>query len=95
MTLRRLIILVGLVAAMALFLIYEHSRIMRAGYQVSRLTRDEARLIDAIRIQNVQLTRLRRPEFIARQVERMRIDLMRQPDAAFMPVSTASADMSD
>ena len=80
MTVRRLIIVAALVGTMVIFLVYEHSRITRAGYQISELSRQEAKYVDQIRSLNVQVTKLRQPEFIEQQVQRLRIDLTRPPE---------------
>ncbi|KPJ52324.1 MAG: hypothetical protein AMS16_06520 [Planctomycetes bacterium DG_58] len=86
MLLRRLVILVALLGLLAIFLVYEHSRVTRAGIQVSTLSRDEAQLLEQLRILNVRVTRLCQPEFIHGQVEKLRIDLMEAPDARILPV---------
>jgi len=93
--LRRLTLVVALVGAMAIFLSYEHSRILRAGYKISELSRDEAKLVEEIRIHQVQVTRLRQPEFIKHQVERLRIDLMRPPEPEIMPVASSPTDAAE
>ena len=61
----------ALLGLMAIFLVYEHSRVTRAGIEISRLSRDEARLVEELRILNVRVTRLCQPEFIQGQVERL------------------------
>jgi hypothetical protein len=88
MTLSRLVVIAVLVGVMAVFMIYEHSRLMRGGYEVSRLSHDEAGLVEQLRLLDVQVTKLRQPEFIERQVRRMRIDLMRRQEAEIVPIST-------
>jgi hypothetical protein len=93
--LRRLTLVAALVGAIAIFLAYEHSRIIRAGYTISELSRDEAKLVEQIRIHQVQVTRLRQPEFIKHQVERLRIDLMRAPEGEIVPVATSPADAAE
>jgi len=90
--LRRLTLVAALVGAMAVFLAYEHSRIIRAGYKISELSRDESKLVEEIRIHQVQVTRLRQPEFIKHQVETLQIDLMRPPEAELVPVSASPTD---
>ena len=55
MLLRRLVILVALLGLLAIFLVYEHSRVTRAGIQVSTLSRDEAQLLEQLRILNVRV----------------------------------------
>lgn len=88
MVLRRLILIAMLVALMVIHLVYERSRITRAGYEISRLARDETKLVEQVRILDVQVNRLRQPEFIQRQVERLRIDLMRSPQGEVLAVSS-------
>jgi hypothetical protein len=66
--------------------VYEHSRITRAGYKISELSRQETKLVDQIRSLNVQVTKLRQPEFIEQQVQRLRIDLTRPPEV--VPVAS-------
>ena len=77
----------ALLGLMAIFLVYEHSRVTRAGIEISRLSGDEARLVEELRILNVRVTRLCQPEFIQGQVERLRIDLMEAPEARVLPVA--------
>ena len=89
MTLRRLVIFAVLVGSAAIFLVYEQSRITRAGYEINRLSRDETGLIEQVRLLEVHVTRLRQPEFLERQGERLRIDLMRPSDARYVRVSSA------
>ena len=86
MTFGRLMMIAALVGAMAIFLVYERSRITRAGYKISELSQDEAKLVEQMRILNVHVTKLSLPEFIEGQLERLRIDLMRMPEAEVVPV---------
>jgi len=92
MTLRRLIIVVGLIGMLAIFLIFEQSRITRAGYSISRLSHDETKLVEQVRILNVQVTKLRQPEFLEQQVQKMRIDLMRLPQDRIIPVAVRTPE---
>jgi hypothetical protein len=85
MAIRRLVIVAALVGAMAVFLVYEHSRITRAGYRISALSIQEQKLVEQVRSLNVQVTKLRQPDVIERQVERLRIDLMRAPEPGLKP----------
>jgi len=80
MTARKLVIVAALVGAMVVFLVYAHSRITRAGYRISELSRQEQKLVEQVRSLNVQVTKLRQPDVIEKQVERLRIDLMREPE---------------
>ena len=80
MAMRRLMIVAALVGAMAVFLVYMHSRITRTGFRISELSQQEQKLVDQVRSLNVQVTRLRQPDVIEMQVERLRIDLMRAPE---------------
>ena len=93
--LRRLTLVVALVGAMAIFLVYERSRVTRAGYKISERSRDESKLVEEIRIHQVQVTRLRQPEFIKHQVETLRIDLMRAPEAEIVPVTASPSDAAE
>ena len=77
---------------MILFMVYEQSKITRAGYEISRLSQDETKLVEQLRILNVHVNRLCQPEFIEQQVRQMQIDLMRAPEPEIVPVSTTSAD---
>ncbi len=80
MTMRRLMIVAALVGAMAVFLVYMHSRITRVGFRITELSQQEQKLVDQVRSLNVQVTRLHQPDVIQKQVERLRIDLMRAPE---------------
>ena len=93
--LRRLTLVAAVVGAMTIFLAYQHSRVIRAGYKISELSRDEGRLVEQIRIHQVQVTRLRQPEFIKHQVEMLRIDLMRPPEAEIVPVATSPSEAAE
>ena len=85
MAIRRLVIVAALVGVMAVFLIFQHSRITRAGYRISELSRQEQKLVEQVRSLNVQVTKLRQPDVIEKQVERLRIDLMRAPEPGAKP----------
>ncbi len=85
MAIRRLVIVAALVGAMAVFLVYEHSRITRAGYRISAMSTQEQKLVEQVRSLNVQVTKLRQPDVIEKQVERLRIDLMRAPEPGSKP----------
>ncbi len=85
MAIRRLVIVAALVGAMAVFLVYAHSRITRAGYRISALSMQEQKLVEQVRSLNVQVTKLRQPDVIEKQVERLRIDLMRAPEPGQKP----------
>ena len=85
MAIRRLVIVAALVGAMAVFLVYMHSRITRAGYRISQLSWQEQKLVEQVRSLNVQVTRLRQPDIIEKQVARLRIDLMRAPEPDARP----------
>ena len=95
MLIRRLVIITVLLGALAVFLVYEHSRVTRAGYEISRLSRDEAKLVEQLRLLDVHVTKLRRPEFLRGQVRRMRIDLRGAPEAAVVPVAARSPEPTD
>ena len=95
MTLRRVVIVAGLIGLMAIFIVYERSRIVRAGYRISELSRDETSLVEQVRIRNVEVTQLRQPEFIARQVERLRIGLVRPPRAELVSFARTGAEFVD
>jgi hypothetical protein len=71
MTLRRLIILAALVGAMAGSVVVERARITQAGYRISRLSADEVKLTEQLRVHKVYVTRLRQPEFIRRHIVRL------------------------
>jgi UDP-N-acetylenolpyruvoylglucosamine reductase len=83
MAMRRLVIVAAMVGAMAVLLVYLRSREMRAGYRISELSREEQKLVEQVRSLNVQVTKLRQPDVIEKQVERLRIDLMREPEPQF------------
>lgn len=89
MAIRRLVIVAAMMGAMAVFLVWAHSRITRAGYQISRLSSQEQKLVEQVRSLNVQVTKLRQPDVIERQVERLRIDLMRAPEPGAKPKSAS------
>jgi hypothetical protein len=93
--LRRLTLVAALVGAMAIFLAYEHSRVTRAGYKISELSSDEAKLVEEIRIHQVQVTKLRQPQFIKHQVETLKIDLMHAPEAELVPVTASPSDAAE
>ena len=93
--LRRLTLVAALIGVMAIFLAYEHSRVIRAGYKISELSRDEGKLVEQIRIHQVQVTRLHQPEFIKHQVQMLRIDLMRPPEAEIVPVAGSPSDAAE
>ena len=93
MLLRRLVIIAVLSGVLAVFLVYEHSRVTRAGYDISQLSRDEAKLIEQLRLLDVHVTKLRRPEHIRRQVRRMQIDLRRAPEREVVPVTARQANL--
>ena len=95
MLLRRLVVLAALLGLLAIFLVYEHSRVTRAGIEVSRLSRDEAQLLEELRMLNVRVTRLCQPEFIQGQVEKLRIDLMEAPDARVLPVVSRQPTLAE
>jgi hypothetical protein len=75
LTLRRLIIIAMLVGALGILLVYEHSRITRSGYEISRLSRDEAKMVEGIRIVNVDVMKRRQPEEIREQVAKLQLQL--------------------
>jgi uncharacterized membrane protein YccC len=79
MSIQRIVIIAAIIGAMAVFLVYEQSRITRAGYKISQSSQQESKYVEQIRSLNVQVTKLRQPEFIEQQVQRMRIDLARPP----------------
>jgi len=85
MAIRRLVIVAAILGAMAVFLVYTHSRITRAGYRISELSRQEQKLVEQVRSLNVQVTRLHQPDIIEKQVARLRIDLMRAPEPDARP----------
>jgi len=64
---------------MTIYVVYEQSRITRAGYRISRLAREEAKLTEQIRIHTVRVTKLRQPEVIHEQVVNLRLGLRPQP----------------
>jgi hypothetical protein len=91
MRLRRLVIIAALAAAMAIFVVYENSRMTRAAFRISQLSHDEAKVIDEQRMARIRISQLRQPEFIEQQVQRLRIDLMRLPDTTLVPVTDRTA----
>ena len=93
MLIRRLVVIAVLLGVLGVFLVYEHSRVTRAGYEISRLSHDEARLIEQLRLLNVHVTKLRRPEHLRGQVRRMRIQLRRAPEGEIHPVAGSQADL--
>jgi len=95
MTLRRLVVIAAVVGLMAIFIVYERSRIIRAGYKISELSRDEVKLVEEIRMRNVQVTRLRQPDVIAQQVEKLRLGLTRPTKAEFVSGSRTNVDWVD
>ena len=95
MLLRRLVTVAVLLGLLAIFLVYEHSRVTRAGIEISRLSRDEARLVEELRMLNVRVMRLCQPEFIRGQVEKLRIDLMQAPDARVLPVASRQPTLAE
>jgi len=82
-----------LLGVLGVFLVYEHSRVTRAGYDISRLSRDEAQLIEQLRLLDVQVTKLARPEHIRGQVRRMRIDLRGAPAHEMVPVAVEDQEL--
>lgn len=83
---RRVMIIAALVGALAVFLVYERSRITRAGYRISELSQNEAKLVEQVRMLNVHVTKLSQPEFIEGQLGKLQIDLMRMEEAGVMRV---------
>ncbi len=75
-----------LVGATGIFLVYEQSRITRAGYAISKLSSEEATLVENLRVVKVDVTRLCQGDELERKVADMRLGLMPPPEDRFLAV---------
>ena len=79
MNLQRFIVILALVVVMGLLVAYVHARIIHAGYEISRLSREREQLVERQRAVVAELAELKRPEVIEAQVRRWQLELVPGP----------------
>lgn len=75
-----------LVGAIGIFLVYEQSRITRAGYAISKLSSEETALVENLRLAKADVNRLCQGDELERKVADMRLGLMPPPEDRFFAV---------
>gem|GEM_PF-3971273 len=76
MNLQRFIVILVMVVVMALVLVYQHARIIHAGYEMAKLSRERESLNEQQRRLAAELVELKRPEVLTERVKELGVDLV-------------------
>ena len=87
MNLQRFIVILTLVVIMGLVLAYQHARIIGAGYEMSRLSREREVLTERQRVAAAELVELKRAEAIAARAEKLGLELVPASETGRVMVS--------
>ena len=76
MNLQRFIVILVMVVVMGLVLVYQHARIIHAGYQMAKLTQEREDLNEQQRKTAAELTERKRPEVVSQKVKEFGVELV-------------------
>ena len=74
--LQRFIVILVMVVVMGLVLVYQHARIMHAGFEMAQLTQQREDLNEKQRKMAEDLVELKRPEAVATKAKEFGVDLV-------------------
>ena len=87
MNLQRFIVILVMVVVMALMLVYQHARIIHAGYEMARLSRERDELTERQRKLAAEALELKRPDALAERVREFGMELVPVETREDVPVS--------
>ena len=76
MNLQRFIVILVMVVIMGLVLVYQHARIIHAGYQMAQLSEQRKQLNEQQRRLAAELAELKRPEVVSEKVREFGVELV-------------------